>query len=222
MHPFLCRLTCSHTSKAPSRAQTPPQNQGWSQLPLLLRETLIIYSFHLTICPGNYTLLVQRDHPYSFLQLLIVCDCAIVYSTNSLWISIRIFPILCITNDVMNDIIAVCFGIARSVSSEIDLEVGCGSKVNAYIIYLGIVRDGCRRAPTSLVAAWTTECIIPFTFHQSDRWEISQCCFNLHFSNYEWNSTSVFILKDIYIGLCMQICICMYNIHTNIKKHASI
>lgn len=69
----------------------------------------------------------------------------------------------------MNDIIAVRFGIPRSLSSEIYLEVGCGSKVNAYIIYLGIVQDGYMRVPTSLVAAWTTECIIPFNFHQSDR-----------------------------------------------------
>ena len=40
----------------------------------------------------------------------------------------------------MNDIDALCFGTAGSVSLEIYLEVGCGPKVNVYVIYLGVVK----------------------------------------------------------------------------------
>lgn len=69
------RLTCSHTPKDPSLAQTPPGNKGCSQQRFLLSNTLIIFSFHLTIYPGNHTLLVQRDLPYSFLQLRTMGTC---------------------------------------------------------------------------------------------------------------------------------------------------
>lgn len=40
----------------------------------------------------------------------------------------------------MVDIFAMRFDIARSISSEVYLEVDYGSKVNAYIFYLGIVK----------------------------------------------------------------------------------